>query len=188
MIGAVLIVVLSATLGMSAQSEPGGQAAKVAPDARPKRGAAERAAGALSPGEVVGMLDAYALVQAQDALQLNDAQYGTFVNRLKTLQQTRRRNQQARNQIVQELRRLAGPQATAPVDEAAVREQLKALRELDERSTAEMRRAYDALDEVLDVRQQARFRIFEETMERRKMDLLMRARQGAAARRGQGGQ
>ena len=186
MIGSLLVVVFSATVGMSGPTVPAHQAEKVAPDARAKRPAAERAAGALSPGEVVGMLDAYALVQAQDALQLNDSQYGTFVSRLKSLQQTRRKNQQARNQIVQELRRLAGPQATAPIDEAGVREQLKALRDLDERSNADLRRAYDSLDEVLDVRQQARFRIFEEMIERRKMDLLMRARQGAAARRGQG--
>jgi hypothetical protein len=38
---------------------------------------------------------------------------------------------------------------------------------------------------VLDVRQQARFRLFEEQIERRKVDLLMRARQGA--RRGGSG-
>ena len=70
------------------------------------------------------------------------------------------------------------------LDEAAVRDRLKALRELDDRSAADLRRAYDSLDEVLDVRQQARFRIFEETIERRKMDLLMRARQRAARRGG----
>ena len=40
-----------------------------------------------------------------------------------------------------------------------------------------MRKAYNALDEVLDVRQQARFRVFEEQIERRKIELLMRARQ-----------
>jgi hypothetical protein len=34
----------------------------------------------------------------------------------------------------------------------------------------------EALNQVLDVRQQARFRVFEEQMERRKMELLMRAR------------
>lgn len=186
MMGSLLTMVLLASLGASGPPARTGQAEKVTPETRAKRTPAERAAGTLSPGEVVGMLDAYALVQAQDALQLNESQYGTFVNRLKTLQQTRRRNQQARNQIVQELRRLAGPQATAPLDEAAVRDQLKALRDLDERSTADLRRAYDALDEVLDVRQQARFRIFEEMIERRKMDLLMRARQGAAGRRGGG--
>lgn len=187
MITSLLIVALSAALGMSEPVGPVHQAAKAAPDSRPRRAAAaERAAGELSPGEVVGMLDAYALVQAQDTLQLNDSQYSTFVGRLKKLQETRRRNQQARNQIVQELRRLAGPQAATPVDEGAIRDQLKALHDLDERSTADLRRAYDSLDEVLDVRQQARFRIFEEMIERRKMDLLMRARQGAAARRGGG--
>jgi hypothetical protein len=178
MIGSLLVVLLSAGLGVA---EPASvhQAAAV-PDARPNR-----APGELSPAEVVGMLDAYALVQAQNALQLNDSQYGAFVGRLKALQETRRKNQRARNQVVQELRRLTGQQA-ATLDEAAVRDRLKALRELDERSAADLRRAYDALDEVLDIRQQARFRIFEENLERRKMDLLLRARQRAAGRRDSG--
>lgn len=178
MIGSLLVVLLSAGLGVA---EPASvhQAAAV-PDARPNR-----AQGELSPAEVVGMLDAYALVQAQNALQLNDSQYGAFVGRLKALQETRRKNQRARNQVVQELRRLTGQQATT-LDEAAVRDRLKALRELDERSAADLRRAYDALDEVLDIRQQARFRIFEENLERRKMDLLLRARQRAAGRRDSG--
>jgi len=39
------------------------------------------------------------------------------------------------------------------------------------------------VDEVLDQRQQARFRMFEESIERRKLDLLMRARDGAARKR-----
>jgi hypothetical protein len=33
---------------------------------------------------------------------------------------------------------------------------------------------------VLDARQRARYRLFEESLERRKLDLIMRARQGAA--------
>ena len=182
MFGSVLIVLLSAGLSMSEPSAPVHQAAKGAPETRPNREPVD-----LSPGEVVGMLDAYALVQAQNALQLNDSQYGTFVGRLKNLQETRRRNQRARNQIVQDLRRLTAPQVTTP-DEAAIRDRLKSLRELDDRSAADLRKAYDSLDEVLDPRQQARFRIFEENLERRKMDLLLRARQRAAGRRGDGGQ
>jgi hypothetical protein len=180
MMGSLLVVVLSSTVGLSGPHRPAAQA----PDAAAREPRANRAAGVLSPGEVVAMLDAYAVVQAQDALQLNDTQYGPFVGRLKKLQETRRRNQQARNQIVQKLRRLAGPQATAPFDEAAIRERLRALRELDDRSALELRRAYDALDEVLDIPQQARFRMFEEQIERRKLDLLMGARQGAARRGG----
>ena len=135
----------------------------------------------LSPAEVVNMLDAYAIVQAQEALQLGDEQYGEFVSRLKRLQQTRRRNQQQRAAILQELRRLSAPQVT-PVDEPAIRDRLAALANLEDAASAEVRKAYEALDQILDARQQARFRLLEEQLERRKIDLLQRARQGAAAR------
>ena len=43
--------------------------------------------------------------------------------------------------------------------------------------TGETRKAYDDVDQMLDVRQQAKFRIFEELMERRKLELVTRARQ-----------
>ena len=148
---------------------------------RAARGIPE-SSGELRPIDVMNVLDGYAVVQAQEALQLNDTQFGPFVTRLKKLQDTRRRNQQARNRIVQELRRMAGPQAPATTDEAAIRQHLKALREHDDRAAEEMRKAYDALDEVLDAQQQARYRLFEERLELRKLDLLMRARQGAARR------
>jgi hypothetical protein len=132
----------------------------------------------LSPMEVVNLLDAYALVQAQQALQLGDEQYGEFVARLKRLQGTRRRNVQQRNAILQDMRRLTAPGAAA--DEARIRQRLQALAEHDDRAAREIRQAYRALDEILDVRQQARFRLLEEQLERRKIDLLQRARQGAA--------
>lgn len=154
------------------------------PEAQRQTAPRGRAAGEparLSPGEVVNMLDAYAIVQAQEALQLGDQQYGEFVARLKRLQQTRRRNLQARGAILQDLRRLSGPAVTT-VDEAAIRQRLKALSDHDEQAAAEIRQAYQALDEILDPRQQARFRLLEEQLERRKIDLLQRARQGAAAR------
>lgn len=136
----------------------------------------------ISLAEVIRVLDGYALVQAQDALQLSDEQYGRFVTRLRNLQEIRRARQQARNRILAELRRLTGPQAGPAIDETAVRAQLDALRAHDERTAADLRSAYDALDEVLTVRQQARFRLFEENLERRKLDLIMRARRGAAGR------
>jgi hypothetical protein len=148
---------------------------------QPARGRAAAEAPGLSPMEVVNMLDAYAIVQAQEALQLGDQQYGEFVARLKRVQQTRRRNLQQRAAILQELRRLSAPQV-AQVDEAAIRERLQALARHDEQAAAEVRQAYEALDQVLDARQQARFRLLEEQLERRKIDLLQRARQGAAAR------
>src|SRR5690349_15747423 len=80
--------------------------------AQERGGAGRRGEGdapALTPVEVLNMLDAYALVQAQNALDLKDEQYGEFVTRLKRLQQTRRRSQQARNGLLMELRRLTNP-------------------------------------------------------------------------------
>jgi len=75
---------------------------------------------------------------------------------------------------VQELRRLANdPQA----DEAQISDRLKALDDLDARTRADTVKAFEAVNQVLDVRQQAKFRVFEETMERRKLELVTRARQ-----------
>lgn len=148
-----------------------------APPAERPAGRANRPAG-LTNGELVNMLDTYAIVQAQEALQLADSEYGQFVTRLKRLQQTRRRNTQKRNQIIQEFRRLT--QEAAP-DDTTLRALLKALHDHEVSAAEELRRAYETLDEVLDLRQQARFRIFEDRMERQKLDLLMRARNRAAA-------
>ena len=79
-----------------------------------------------------------------------------------------------RFRIVQELRRLTNdPQ----LDEARMRERLKALDDLDARAAIELVKAYEAINQVLDVYQQAKFRVFEENMENRKLALVMRARQ-----------
>src|SRR5262245_30267867 len=135
----------------------------------------------LSEVQLAAMLDTYAIVQAQQQLSIPDDKYGAFAARLKKLQDVRRSTQRHRRQIVQELARLAGPRATEVGDEAAIRKQLDALRTLDERAAVELRQAHDAVDELLDTRQQARFRIFEENIERRKLDLLLRARERARA-------
>ena len=138
------------------------------------------------PAELVAMLDAYTLVQAQNALQLSDAQYGPFVTRLKRLQENRRRNNQLRNRLLQDLRLMTAPNAAA--DENAMREKLRALREHNLQSAAALQRDTEAVDEVLDVRQQVRFRLLEERIERQKLDLLMRSRRGAAPPAGGRGQ
>jgi hypothetical protein len=158
------------------------EAAPAAQGRRSRAGAARgdgAAVSTLPTAELVTMLDTYAIVQAQQALALDDEHYGPFVTRLKRLQEVRRRNQRDRNQILQALRRLTAAQ-TGAVDEAAIRDRLRALREHDDNAAAELQKAADAVDEVLTVRQQARFRLFEETIERRKLDLLVRARERAA--------
>lgn len=133
-----------------------------------------------SAGQIQRWFEAYTVLQAQDALRLSEAQYGRFVTRLKSLQESRRRHQQARNLILAELRKLTNPQTPAAAgDEAQIAERLKALRQEDEHGQVDLKKSYDALDETLDVRQQARFRVFEERMEQQKLELLMRARQNA---------
>jgi len=133
--------------------------------------------GAMTPAEIQKLFDAYLVMEAQQALALTDQQYPQFLVRLRTLQDTRRRNQQERIQLMGQLQRLTSPRLAARGDDDEIKARLTALQELESRTAAEMRKAYTALDEVLDVRQQARFRVFEENIERRKIELLMRARQ-----------
>lgn len=152
-----------------------------APQNPPRRGAGPLPGldnGDMTPAEIQKLFDAYLVMEAQQALELTEQQYPQFLTRLRTLQETRRRNQQERVQLMGQLQRLTNPRAAAGRgDEAAIKERLTALQELESRNAAEMRKAYNALDDVLDVRQQARFRVFEEQIERRKIELLMRARQ-----------
>jgi len=138
----------------------------------------------LNPGEIQRLFDAMLVADAQQALDLSDKQFPEFLTRLRTLQETRRSNLGQRLRLMADLQRLSNarnPQS----DEAALKAQLTALQELESRSAAELRRAYHAIDEVLDVRQQARFRVLEEQLERRKIELLMRARQNRALQRRQ---
>lgn len=132
----------------------------------------------INAGQIQRWFDAYTVLQAQDALKLSEAQYGPFVTRLKALQDIRRRHQQTHNQMLAELRRLTGPQS-AGAEESVIADRLKALREENDRAAADLRKGYDAVDESLDIRQQARFRLFEERMEQQKLELLMQARQNA---------
>ena len=163
---------------VAAEAQPPAAQAPQAPDLPTDR--------PIGAGEIQKMFDAYAMIQAQDALKLSEAQYGRFVTRLKALQDTRRSHQQTRNQILADLRRLTNPQ-TGSSDESLIAERLKAFRDEEERAAGDLRKAYDGVAETLDVRQQARFRLFEERMEQQKLELLMRARQtarGQVQRRG----
>jgi len=128
----------------------------------------------VSPAEVQRMFDSYALMQAQQQLQITDEQFPQFLTRFRGLQDVRRRALQSRARRVAELRRLLN---SPTLDEAAVRDQMKGMADDDERAQADARKAYESIDQILDVRQQAKFRVFEEMMERRKLELVARARQ-----------
>lgn len=171
---------ISARLGLSAAAlllvVAGGTAASAQPV--PPGDATE-----LRPGEIQRLFDAYLVMEAQQALGLSDVQYPAFLQRLRALQDTRRRHLAARGALLAELGRMSAPRAPQPADEGAIRERLTALQELESRSAAETRKAYQELDALLEPRQQARFRVFEDQIERRKLELMLRARQQARQQR-----
>ena len=129
--------------------------------------------GAISPAEIQRMFDAYALLQAQTQLQVTDEQYTRFLTRFKALLDVRRKALFEHTRMVADLRRLL---MEGQADDTQLKERLQALDDLEARSKADSKRALDAIDQILDVRQQARFRVFEEQMERRKLELVTRAR------------
>src|SRR5215831_16447550 len=94
---------------------------------------------AVSPAEIQRLFDAYVMMQAQQALQLNDEQFPRFLARVKVLQEARRRGQTQRGRILQEIRKLL----QTPGQDDALRTQVKALNEVDARMDTEVRQAID---------------------------------------------
>jgi hypothetical protein len=127
-------------------------------------------------------MDAMVVVQAQRDLQLTDEQFPQFLRRLRGLQTARRRAENQRSRALMELRRLMQNPNGPPPDEAQVRDRLKAIDDVEAQSATETRDASASLYQMLNVRQQARFRLLEEQIERRKLELLARSRQPAPAR------
>jgi len=157
------------------QAPPPQQAPPPPPDGSPQgRGDGVE----IRPAQVQQLFDAMLVMQSQEALSLTEQQYGQFLTRLRVLQETRRKNQQERARLINDLQRLTNVRKQGgAVNEGELKERLNSLHEVEARSAADMRKAYDSIDEVLDAYQQARFRVFEEQIERRKLELIMRARQ-----------
>ncbi len=131
----------------------------------------------VSPFELQKLFDSYALVQAQQFLGISDEQYTRFLPRFMALQGARRQALQQRTRALNDIRKLLND----PQGDEGVKNALKQLQDIDERAAGETRKASDAVDQVLDLLQQAKFRIFEEQMERRKLELVTRARQANRA-------
>lgn len=164
--------------------------------ARGQRGLAQRPGGRqnLPPVGPMGQqqlqdyLDVHATIVAERQLQLTPEQYPNFVARLRKLQQTRRQQFRQRAQMLQELRGLV--QGPGPFRDDVLSEKLKALDEFNLRAAQEARQAELELDGVLAPWQRVRFRLLEESLERQKIDLLMKLRPaaggGATARQPKG--
>jgi len=173
----LLIVCAASAVAAQPEAQPPAQRGGGQRQGRgPGKGAGADNAG-VTPGEVQRMFDAYALIQAQEQLKINDEQFAKFMPRFRALQEARRKTQGERTRIIIELRQLA---AAASTDEAQIKAKLRALQDVDVQTADELRKSYESIDQVLDVKQQAQFRVFEEVMERRKLDMISRARAGRA--------
>ena len=139
----------------------------------------QAAAENVDPAELGRLFDAYTVMQAQEALGLDEARFGPFVTRLRALQEMRRRHLRERVAVMRDLRQLL----QSPGNDAQLKERLDALVRLETTTRADQAKAMDAIDELLDVRQRARFRLLEQQLELRKLELVNRARQRQRANR-----
>src|SRR5436190_12965501 len=126
---AMLMLIAGLVAGPSAAQDP--------PPAPPGEGP-------INAAQIQRWFEAYTVMQAQDALQLSEAQYGRFVTRLKALQNVRRRHAVARNRMMGDLHRLTNPQ-NGPAEETLLAERLKALRDEEDRAAVEIRKATEGV-------------------------------------------
>ena len=175
MAATLLAVVVANGAMMSAQTPPlnrngrlGGRGARPADAPPPAQSAA-------ALNDVQQMLDAMVLGRAQPALQLTNDQYPQFFKSMQALQQLRRRHQMQRQRMLGELRRLTNPQQAEPADDATIDAKTKELDSLEAQMFQDEQKSRTSIDAILTPHQRARFRVFEETMEREKLRLLAQA-------------
>lgn len=123
--------------------------------------------------QVEQMWNAFFLSRAQEQLQLSDDQFAKFFLRVQRLQRLRQQHQMRRRRLLAELGTLTAPAATT--DDATLSARTRALDALDRQAARNEQAALAAIDAVLTVRQRARFRWFEDAMERQKLQMLARA-------------
>lgn len=162
-VAAMLVLVAAAAAGVDAQGRQGGRGSM-----GPRDG--------LAPREIQAQFDAYVIAQAESVLQITDDQYAPFVRRVRALQIARREARVQRNRLLNALGQLLRARESA--DEAKLAASTRAIDEHEHSTLAGVQKAYAAIDEILTPWQRARFRVLEDQLEQKKLDMLMRARQG----------
>jgi hypothetical protein len=157
------------TVGGQVQ-EPSGRAGQPAPG---QRAGGQPVNPLVAIRDVEDALDGRVLIQAQTALQLSDAQYQAFWPKMRELQKVRRQHEQRHVALINQLNQAT--KAGAPLlDDATLTARVKALDDLEAAMVSDERAALAEVDSVLTVFQRARFRVFEENMEREKLKLLVK--------------
>ena len=132
--------------------------------------------GGITPREIQAQFDAYVIAQAETALRISEEQYPQFVRRVRALQAARRQARIGRNRLLAQINQLL--RAGDSADEARLTAATRAVDEHERSTLTEVQKAYAAIDEVLTPWQRARFRVIEDQLEQKKVEMLMRARQG----------
>lgn len=174
--GLALMLGAGAAADLAAQTRGGAvQGRGSAVQGRGGRGQAPRDAGS-TPREIQAQFDAYVIAQAESALQISEEQYPQFVRRVRALQAARREARMRRNRLLAQInQQLRAGEAT---DDAKLTAAARAVDEHERATLADVQKAYASIDEVLTPWQSARFRVLEDQLEQKKLDMLFRARQG----------
>jgi hypothetical protein len=144
------------------------------PAGRPAADAALPSPEGRTVAEVEQLFDRYMLGQARQFLRLDAQQMRAFAPRLQQLQQARRRAARERQRLLRELNELTRPGAAT--DDAALAAKLAEIEERTAASEQQVRDAVGQLQDVLTLAQRARLPLFEQRMDRQKLQLLARAR------------
>jgi len=131
----------------------------------------------ISPQDIQSMFDAMAVMEAEKFVMLTPDQFPIFVQRLKRLQEARSMQFRRHNRALNELRGLANPQSGRG-DDASLDAKLKELDTIEVETSAAVAKALEAVDQMLSVRQRARFRLLEDSIEKKKLDFLTKVRRG----------
>jgi hypothetical protein len=183
---AIAAILLGANVALAQDPPPATPQTQATPPAG--RGQRQGPRAALPPGgpatqqQLQDYFEIQTILVAERELQLGTEQSPTFMTRLRHLQQVRRRHMQQRNRLLAEMRQLV--QGAAPYRDDLITEKLKAYDEFNLRAAQELRQAELELDGVLAPWQRVRFRMIEERLDRQKLELLIKLREG---NRGGGG-
>ena len=129
--------------------------------------------GGLRPDEVQQIVDGWEIATAEKMLELTDQQYVPFLQQLRRLQNGRRQQLMQRQRMLMMLRQTLNQQPA--LEDGAVDARVKQFDDQERRLQQELQSLHAAIDGVLTPRQRARFRVLQEQMERRKLEVLSRA-------------
>lgn len=129
--------------------------------------------GSLRLDEVQQIVDGWEIATAEKMLELSDQQYVPFLQQLRRLQSGRRQQLMQRQRMLNMLRQTVNQQPA--LEDTTIDARVKQFDDQERRLQQEMQSLHAGIDAVLTPRQRARFRVLQEQMERRKLEVLSRA-------------